>query len=384
MELKKDDRTEVHRVEAPDAEFCVYPSLPDERLSTFERLTLTGGIELEKALLWLIRKVRGELHEGDPTAFGELDPKVLELAARYYSNFSGEDFFFTPKAVQDWELTPIHGLRGGMVYDLRIESTARNESDPTLLPTHWNEQSNLPRFRYWKHHGTDSPTVIAVHGWTLGDPRVSSLIFQTGFLFSLGLNVLLYELPFHGRRALGDESSARFPSTDFFFTNETIRQSVAELRELHSLIKRELSPSVGVMGMSLGGYLSSLVGSLEKLDFLVPTVPVVDLAEQSWSILRSSSNQRLSGGGSHTRELLSEVFKVHSPLNYSLETPKERVLIIAGIGDKTVSPRQPKRLWEHWKRPTMHWYRGGHTMQIASAKVLETVVDFWRRIGVVE
>jgi len=36
--------------------------------------------------------------------------------------------------------------------------------------------------------------------------------------------------------------------------------------------------------------------------------------------------------------------------------------IYAGVADRIVHPRQQvMQLWEHWGRPDVGWYRGGHT-----------------------
>jgi hypothetical protein len=41
--------------------------------------------------------------------------------------------------------------------------------------------------------------------------------------------------------------------------------------------------------------------------------------------------------------------------------PKGR-FIYAGVADRIVHPRkQVLALWEHWGRPDIGWYRGGHT-----------------------
>ena len=51
-----------------------------------------------------------------------------------------------------------------------------------------------------------------------------------------------------------------------------------------------------------------------------------------------------------------------SPLALTPRVPHERRFIYGGLADRIVHPRaQVIRLWEHWGRPEISWYPGGHT-----------------------
>jgi hypothetical protein len=51
-----------------------------------------------------------------------------------------------------------------------------------------------------------------------------------------------------------------------------------------------------------------------------------------------------------------------SPLSLTPRVPMRGRFIYAGIADQLVHPReQVVRLWEHWGRPEIVWYEGGHT-----------------------
>lgn len=51
-----------------------------------------------------------------------------------------------------------------------------------------------------------------------------------------------------------------------------------------------------------------------------------------------------------------------SPLALTPRTPQSGRFIYAGVADRLVHPRdQVTRLWEHWGKPEIHWYQGGHT-----------------------
>lgn len=51
-----------------------------------------------------------------------------------------------------------------------------------------------------------------------------------------------------------------------------------------------------------------------------------------------------------------------SPLSMQPKVPIEGRFIYAGVADRIVHPRrQVVQLWEHWGRPDIGWYHGGHT-----------------------
>src|SRR5207302_5100337 len=55
-----------------------------------------------------------------------------------------------------------------------------------------------------------------------------------------------------------------------------------------------------------------------------------------------------------------DVHRVVSPLVLSPKPERDRRFLFAGIGDRMSTSRQARRLWEHWDRPKMAWYAGGH------------------------
>src|SRR5258708_6261513 len=70
-----------------------------------------------------------------------------------------------------------------------------------------------------------------------------------------------------------------FPGNDPRFGNEGFRQAVADLRVLMTLLRERGAPSVGIMGMSLGGYASALLATVQRdLAFAVPMIPLASLA----------------------------------------------------------------------------------------------------------
>ncbi|MBN8550549.1 MAG: hypothetical protein J0M12_14635 [Deltaproteobacteria bacterium] len=375
------------------ADYCVVDSSPENRLSQFERLTLTGGVELDRALAWISKQFGSFSYQ---TKLESLAVEKFFDAARFYTEPSPSHidwmkhpgkFFERPSKAPAVQETTFHGLQDGEVVDLSFASTYKPQN-PDFEKDFYACTPNLTSYaRMWRHHGAARPTIVAIHGWSMGDQRVNSLAFMPGFFYQLGFDVALIELPYHGRRRSPGERAANaflFPSIDVVRTNEAMGQVISDLRNLGLYLNARGVKEVGCMGMSLGAYVGSLWAALDTLSFCVPIVPMVSMAEVAWEIITRDENFAELREAGLTLDLLQETYGVHCPLTHIPQTPKDRMLIIAGIGDKIVPPRQPRLLWEHWKRPHLLWFRGGHVAQFKRSKAFAEVVGFFEGLGLTD
>ncbi len=67
-----------------------------------------------------------------------------------------------------------------------------------------------------------------------------------------------------------------------------------------------------------------------------------------------------------------------SPLNYPPLVPKDRRLIITGLGDRLAPPEQAEVLWEHWDRCAFHWFPGNHILHVSQPDYLRRMTRFMR------
>ena len=90
--------------------------------------------------------------------------------------------------------------RGGRCRDLRFES-AYVPLNARLRDRYLAHEANrFARARYWSHGGRARSTIIAVHGFA-GDPYwLNQWLFALPWFYSIGCDVLLVTLPFHGAR----------------------------------------------------------------------------------------------------------------------------------------------------------------------------------------
>jgi hypothetical protein len=78
------------------------------------------------------------------------------------------------------------------------------------------------------------------------------------------------------------------------------------------------------------------------------------------------------------------VHRVVSPLALSPKLPVERRFVFAGAGDRMSTAGQARRLWEHWERPKIAWYPGGHVGYFIAGAVQRFVIDSLRESGMVD
>jgi hypothetical protein len=73
------------------------------------------------------------------------------------------------------------------------------------------------------------------------------------------------------------------------------------------------------------------------------------------------------------------VSRVVSPLGLAPRVPREGRYIYAGLVDRWVRPANIVTLWEHWERPSICWYQGGHLSALSERSVQRFVDGALRR-----
>jgi len=236
------------------------------------------------------------------------------------------------------------------------------------------ENARLP-FEHWMHRpGASRGVVIALHGFTMGRPWIDAEVLMAAQWFALGFDVVLPILPFHGPRApsWARYSGEAFGSWDVGRLNESVRQAVHDVDLVRRWLVAGGSGPVGLVGLSLGGYLTALLAGLcSGLAFAIPVAAPSSLA---WL------PQRLFGFGRLglprlpvAAPVLDAAYRVHSPLTYPLAIPRRRAFIVGGLGDGVVPPAQVHALWRHWGEPEIHWFSGGHTMPFGRARIMARI-----------
>lgn len=202
--------------------------------------------------------------------------------------------------------------------------------------------------------------LICIHGLAMGRTWFDLRAMGAGWLHRLGVNLAFPVLPLHGSRSNGVMSGAGFVVGDVANTLHALTQTVWDVRRAIGWLREEGAERIGVSGLSLGGYSTALVASLEDgLDCAIAGIPPAELGELT--LYHATGRAlRLAEAENITPERISAALRPVSPLALQPRVPLERRFMFGGLADRFVPPYQVEMLWHHWQRPEMHWYPGGH------------------------
>lgn len=313
---------------------------------------------------------------------GDARVRLIELAATYSADTLGapSPFFPAPPPAAMVLKPQGDGPLGTHVVDLSWPSEYA-PFHPAAHDLHMRVTENLTAHARWWTSGKGRPTIVLLHGWGGGNHWVTARSFMVPYWLRHGFDVAAFVLPFHGDRAPGTSvarSGALFPSPNPLRTNEGFGQAIFDLRALAMYLRSRGSSAIGAMGMSLGGYTTSLWASIAGpddvggLDFAVAMIPAVSMAKLFWSHGENSPTRARAAKAGVTEELLAEVFAVHAPTTRPARLPRERLAVIAGRGDRITPPDQAETLAAHWG-VTVQWFDGGHLAQVGRGDALREV-----------
>ncbi len=279
--------------------------------------------------------------------------------------------------------------RGGSWEDLTFESQYEPFNSRQRSSYLRHKDNRTARLRLWQHAGPPRPTVLAIHGFSADLYWLNEWFFALPWLYRMGLDVALFTMPFHGSR---QTRFSPFSGHGFFAggparINEAFAQAVHDFRVFVDYLLAERGvPRVGVTGVSLGGFTSALLAATEpRLQFAIPNVPLATLPDLvlEWepigAVIRASLKlfrQRIEDA----RAMLA----VSSPLSYAPLLPRERLMVIGGIGDRLAPPKHSRLLWEHWQRCKLHWFVGSHLLHFDRGDYLRHTGRFLNEAGFFE
>ena len=280
------------------------------------------------------------------------------------------------------------GPKGARAEDLSFES-AFEPRNPALRDAYLAHTKNRTAHARHVFHG-DRPrlTVVVLHGFWASPYWMNAALFELPWLYRLGFDVVFPTMPFHGVRRMEGAffSGHGFVSPELGQSSEAMAHAVWDARVIMDHLRERGVPAIGITGMSLGGYLTALLASIDpSLAFAIPNVPVASMVDLllAWGPLAKLLRRtlRLAGIGiQDARRLLA----VHHALSYRPALPKERLMVIAGVGDRMAPPSHARLLWEHWGQPTAYYFPGNHALHLDRGGYLRVMAKFLARQGLVE
>lgn len=223
------------------------------------------------------------------------------------------------------------------------------------------------------------PAILLIHGYLGGHVRFEERAFSVPFLRARGLDVALLVLPFHGPR--GVVGRPRFPGSDPRFSIEGFRQAMLEARTVMRYLKdTHGTTDIGAMGMSLGGYTSALLATVEpELRFVVPMIPLASIADFA------AADGRYVGTATQQREqheAVERAYRVVSPLGRAPLVPQRGRLVLAASADRITPARHAEKLAAHFQSE-LFTFPGSHLVQLGRRQAFGRVMRMLEELDLI-
>jgi pimeloyl-ACP methyl ester carboxylesterase len=239
----------------------------------------------------------------------------------------------------------------------------------------------------------DAPMILIVHGYAVPLPFLDALTGRS--LRARGAHSMLIDLPFHLRRRVPGRASG-----DGFFGSEpariraAVKQSVEDAAALVAWARREVTPNVAVMGVSLGGLVTVLLAAQVELDRVVAVAPLCDppvsfLERIPPNLARRLGLSATSGGtwGKDRSEARSMLDATLAPLVARRLTPRTaaaNITLVRPELDIIVGPEPIAELAMAWGTELWSYPYGHITVMNApgvSARIRERLLEPWPARG---
>lgn len=303
---------------------------------------------LDKAVIWtLVRFFLGRSHH-------HTDLTQLAATLRQYPSSDPDLVFPQPSPVSDGEVQRrvCRSMWGSRVEEIVFPSEVQT-------PFAGNNVVHVRKIRPGSMHG--KPALIIVPGWIIGQLDPLLWYFGRPFLRD-AIESFVIEPPYQMcRTPPGCWTGEYTISGDMVRTFESIRQAVSDVRRLIGILREEGASRIGVMGMSMGGWITSLLSVAESdLALAAIVVPPVNLAEifEISPLVRTIREDILNDG--LPVEEVARISSLLSPLSYPLRVPRDRVRLFQSRYDQALAPKGVEDLWRHWGKPALRKYRTGH------------------------
>ena len=208
--------------------------------------------------------------------------------------------------------------------------------------------------------GRSARTVLILHALMSTSP--------TGYrrcaahLNELGWNACFLQLPYHYSRVPRGYWNGELAITcDLIRNAEALRQSVMELRQLMSALRRHGSGEFGILATSYGGWIGALLAMVESdLRFAALMAPIVNIEHAIWQSPAAWSIRRELHGANIEPTLVARHFHLSSPIHNLPLCDPARVLFVAGEFDSIAPLEQLETIQQKWRGSELLRVRQGH------------------------
>lgn len=279
------------------------------------------------------------------------------------------DSFYTLPSIPNVKFTQKSNISNYSTGIYKYESQVKNNQD----------SNNYSTGSYYTNNTSKAGTsVILVHGWRMDSLDRVDNIFLKPFMQS-GFDIYHFTLPHHFDRATTDSlyNGELMVSANVDRTLLSIQQAVSDLRALIRFLK-DSNQKVVLIGVSLGGFFTNLVATLEtRIDILISVMYANSIAFSVFKSLPGKFIKKDFEEHGSTYQDVRNYWAITEPSNFKPAIPKENILLISGIYDQYVLNEDTDLLWEAWDRPKRLIYPCGHAgIVLCRGRISRDVMGF--------
>jgi dienelactone hydrolase len=314
------------------------------------------------------------------TAVGISRPGAIDRAPPDPAEFWEQSRVGDPRPLRinrEWD-----SLEGPRWRELELEGESEGPGG------HWGSRRFLSTAHIRRAPGP-APFVLLLHGYAV--PQTTYDRWLARQLRRRGAHTARLDLPYHLRRTLpGQRSGDGYFSLDPAHIRAVVRQSVEDAAAIIAWARAEVSPTVAVVGVSLGGLIATQLAAHLELDRVIAVAPFCDPATTLSQRPPTPSLRHLGMIGEDTQSwgpdrasagrFLDETLAPLVARNYTPLTPGNRITLVRAMQDLVVGPDPVTELAAAWH--TDLWtYPHGHMTVMSASGIARRIADAATRIS---
>ena len=311
---------------------------------------------------------RFSLYRNKKAIIKDFSPGSPEKLETYISEFNLKKLTAVPLETEPYRITPLKKWH--------------ISSDKTLTYERWAFKSSffgkvLPGdalfYVIQQKKLQNNPVILWVPGFGVSD---FAFRFVKNFFtaeINAGYNVVIYIPPYHlERQQKGKSAGSGLITASPLHNVQEMVNAVKELRMVYAYLKTRNVATIGTWGGSMGGALTLMLQSVEKVDSMGLMIPVLD-----WNTFITPEDlfPRYRKAG-FSKELLTAAYRLISPVTYPLTVPPGRIQIEAAEYDQLNPIKDIAAFAAKYGIMNIKQYKAGHATILLDKKVYADYTAF--------